>query len=225
MLFVLVLFGSISFVAAQEKVSNDVTNIRPDHIKPSIESPVDWPSVDCPSFGIPEGEPCGSDLNGGCNMGTPAFTPVSLGQLICGNTWLDGGLRDTDWFELNLAAGETVTMTLFCNAALTDFGFAEQTVPGVPGCGNITWTLNPFATAPANTETSVVIPIAGPGTYYFFVGINWSSATIPCPGADYTVSFTSSGNPLPGVPLSTIGIGIVALFMVVFSYFKFWRGR
>jgi hypothetical protein len=50
----------------------------------------------------PENEPCGADTNGGCNMVLPTFEPIACGDSVCGTVWADGGIRDTDWYEINL---------------------------------------------------------------------------------------------------------------------------
>ncbi|MHC4978847.1 MAG: proprotein convertase P-domain-containing protein [Planctomycetota bacterium] len=52
----------------------------------------------CPPGALEEQEPCGSDLNGGCNVAPPAFEDAACGDVICGTAWADGGSRDTDWF-------------------------------------------------------------------------------------------------------------------------------
>jgi hypothetical protein len=50
--------------------------------------------------GDPESELCGDDTNGGCNMATPGFEPIAIGQMITGTMWIDeAGTRDTDWYE------------------------------------------------------------------------------------------------------------------------------
>ena len=55
--------------------------------------------------GTPEGEACGDDTNGGCNMDIPAFEPATLGVTVAGTVWDDGGTRDTDWYEFTTLDG------------------------------------------------------------------------------------------------------------------------
>jgi len=62
-----------------------------------------------------EGEPCGSDVNGGCNSTPAIFGEIECGQTICGTSWADLDLRDTDWFRIH-AAG---TIHWFCEAELS----------------------------------------------------------------------------------------------------------
>ncbi|HRG59608.1 MAG TPA: GEVED domain-containing protein [Bacteroidia bacterium] len=66
----------------------------------------------CPVNAIQEGEVCGTDVNGGCNMTTPFYTPIECGDTICGTAWADGGTRDTDWFTFTLTQPSTVTWTV-----------------------------------------------------------------------------------------------------------------
>lgn len=123
--------------------------------------------VECPPEGIDEGEPCGEDLNGGCNMDVPAFTPVFCGDVICGNAWAEADTRDTDWYELNIETPKVVTFTVTAEFPVA-MGLIEQIDPGVPGCDNITGYLEPFASAFPCQEISVEVTLI-PGTYYFFV--------------------------------------------------------
>jgi hypothetical protein len=66
----------------------------------------------CPANAILEGEVCGTDVNGGCNMVTPYYTPIACGDTICGSSWADGGTRDTDWFTFTLTQPSSVTWTV-----------------------------------------------------------------------------------------------------------------
>jgi len=66
----------------------------------------------CPANALQENEACGTDVNGGCNMATPFYTPIACGETICGNAWADGGTRDTDWFTFTLTQPSTVTWTV-----------------------------------------------------------------------------------------------------------------
>ncbi|MHC4429813.1 MAG: proprotein convertase P-domain-containing protein, partial [Planctomycetota bacterium] len=54
--------------------------------------------LDCPPGSLDEGEPCGSDTNGGCNSSPPIFTVAACGDTYCGTSWASGGTRDTDWY-------------------------------------------------------------------------------------------------------------------------------
>jgi hypothetical protein len=88
----------------------------------------------CPVNAIQEGEVCGTDVNGGCNMLTPFYTPIECGDTICGTAWADLdangiGSRDTDWFTFTLTQPSTVTWTV--NA---DFPVLMGFVDASQGC-------------------------------------------------------------------------------------------
>ncbi len=140
----------------------------------SITQPCEF---SCPSGSTPEGEPCiadeGDDVtNGGCNSDPAVFGTMTCGETVCGqwNTYLFGGsnYRDTDWYLLEIAEWSDVTLTAEGGFPIV-FGFLEQTVPGQPGCENLTGYIAPYITADECVETSVSATLA-PGTYYVFVG-------------------------------------------------------
>ncbi|MFP4469962.1 MAG: T9SS type A sorting domain-containing protein [Bacteroidales bacterium] len=143
----------------------------------------------CPGSGIAENEPCGDDINGGCNMDTPAFTSVSSGDLVCGNLWNEGGARDTDWFELVVTDYVDVTLTVQAEEAVV-IGLVGQVEPGVPGCDNLTGFLTEYEVVPACIEGFIEVLTLEPGTYYFFIASQeyFGSA---CPGFDYHAEFTT----------------------------------
>ena len=61
------------------------------------------PPGECPGAAdVVEGEPCGSQVNLGCNDNQPSFTDVSCGNLVCSTTWANGGGRDVDWYRLDV---------------------------------------------------------------------------------------------------------------------------
>lgn len=49
-----------------------------------------------------ESEPCGIELNGGCDDGSFNYLPAYCGTELCGRSWADGGLHDIDWYEIYL---------------------------------------------------------------------------------------------------------------------------
>ncbi|MBC7772919.1 MAG: hypothetical protein H7210_10525 [Pyrinomonadaceae bacterium] len=66
--------------------------------------------------GTPEGEPCGTDTNGGCNSPSPVFGSISCGETVLGTAFADGTTRDTDWYDLNPGSGAR-QITVTCEAA------------------------------------------------------------------------------------------------------------
>jgi len=61
-----------------------------------------------------EGEPCGTDTNGGCNSTPNVFGALSCGDTVCGNAWADASSRDTEWYQVS-ASGD---ITWSCDAEL-----------------------------------------------------------------------------------------------------------
>jgi len=147
--------------------------------------------VQCPNGATDEGEPCGTDVNGGCNSNfdNPPYGPVQCGETICGNAWFDGGTRDTDWFKFTLNGYFNVTWKVQAEfQALV--GFLETTVPGSTACANLTGYLNPYALSDECQEVSVTT-LLGPGDYIVFVAPQFSNV-IQCANGpwDYWASLT-----------------------------------
>ena len=146
--------------------------------------------VICPEGALPEAEPCGDDTNGGCNMDVPAFEPIACNDTICGTGWFDGSTRDTDWYEFVATTDDHLTFTVeteFDNL----FGVLEQINPGVPGCDNVTGYLNPYLTMGACEEASVEFDVVAGGTYYLFVGPQFTDViTCDMPTIDYVATLT-----------------------------------
>lgn len=70
-------------------------------------------NLSAPANSVTESEPCGSDLNGGCNSVSQSdYEPITCGTPVFGTAWATTQLRDTDWFlALNNIAG-TATWTV-----------------------------------------------------------------------------------------------------------------
>lgn len=137
--------------------------------------------------GTPEGEPCGSDINGGCNMTTPAFTNVTANSTICGNLWSQFGTRDTDWFRIVLNSPGNIKMKVKAEESVV-FGMVGQIVLGLPGCGNMTNFLTVYKILPPCQEDSVWIVNLPKGTYYMFLA-PMDYYNHACPGFDYAARF------------------------------------
>ncbi|MFO0837990.1 MAG: dockerin type I repeat-containing protein [Phycisphaerae bacterium] len=72
--------------------------------------------VNCPAGSILEGEPCNDSGAGGTNNGCSAspalFETVSCGARICGTLWARSGLRDSDWYLVNLPNAGSIQVSL-----------------------------------------------------------------------------------------------------------------
>lgn len=56
----------------------------------------------CPGGAAQEGEPCGTDANGGCVSLQDEFGTATCGSVICGTSWADGGARDFDQYKITV---------------------------------------------------------------------------------------------------------------------------
>jgi hypothetical protein len=143
--------------------------------------------VSCPPGATQEGEVCSDSINNGCNLTTPLFGSVTDGETICGNTWDDGTSRDTDWYGLDITYNYA-RVTVIAEAEIEMiFGKLQQTIPGVPGCGNITGSFDNLMSIVACTEDTLIFETTTAGTYYLFAG---QSAWVgnDCPGSNYWFS-------------------------------------
>ncbi|KAA3637428.1 MAG: hypothetical protein DWP97_00895 [Calditrichaeota bacterium] len=123
--------------------------------------------ITIPAGAVDEGEPCGSDVNGGCNSVPEAFGTAVCGGIVSGNAWADLSSRDTDWFELEVTECSEITLT---GSAEFDFilGFVETGTPGSPDCATAS-ALSPYVSG-LECETQSVSMSVNPGTYWIFVG-------------------------------------------------------
>lgn len=130
--------------------------------------------VDCPPDAILEDEPnCGLNddgvpddfVNGGCNGAAPLFTPIALGQTVCGTTAVDTvtGARDTDWYELVLTEETHVIWIVTAEHGVLT-GIVDN--GGVPDCAEVSCFVVYGERAPCwPGPVSAVLP---PGTWWFY---------------------------------------------------------
>jgi hypothetical protein len=161
--------------------------------------------VECPVGGIPEGEADIPDegldfTNGGCNSSPTVFSPISVGQTICGmaNTYLYGGsqYRDTDWYRLDLTgSGNFWDLSWTINA---EFPFAIFIVDGgTENCSDYV-VLNSTSGAKC-TPTTITATGLAPKVYWVMAMPSVFTG-VPA-GSNYVV--TLAGTPL-GLPIANI---------------------
>jgi len=121
--------------------------------------------VPCPPEAIPEPEPCGEDTDGGCGMMVPTFAPLACGETICGTTWADPSLRDTDWYQVVTGDWNYFTWTVECEVPVLIV--VMRAGPG-GGCDGFT-TLG-SATAGACQPATFTTDALPADTYWFWVG-------------------------------------------------------
>ncbi|MCK4657905.1 MAG: hypothetical protein KAV82_00145 [Phycisphaerae bacterium] len=168
-------------------------NMRPEHVTGTAGGQRQC-ELECPPGATAENEPdCGhpyDTVNGGCLVDPAIFSPISCGETVCGTAEFNGSTRDTDWYEVVIDEPMMLTLTVEAEFDVV-VGLLEQVVLGVPGCGNITGYISPYADLDECVEGSVVTACLWPGTYYWFIGPNFEGPTFAC-GADYIATLTCS---------------------------------
>lgn len=131
---------------------------------------------DFPASTAAEGEACGSDTNGGCNMDIPAFGAIQPGDFVAGTYQVDGasGIRDTDWYQFELDSVSTVTFTVWSRVAVDAFIVNND-------CDNVAIVATGSGECPSTLEVCLQ-----PGTYNAFVAPNTAGGNLPCDLVDFT---------------------------------------
>ncbi|MBL9118332.1 MAG: hypothetical protein JNL80_00275 [Phycisphaerae bacterium] len=152
--------------------------------------------VDCNRATTEEVEPCGADLNGGCNdviKGAVSFADV--GDIICGNYWADGSTRDTDWYEFSLSENKVLSFSVTGEIPTTLFVLSG----GCPASILASATTVPGACDPAIISDLCLVT----GTYRVFVAPSDFVGT-PCDvDAGYLLSIIDTGNVCTSIPGDT----------------------
>ncbi len=165
--------------------------------------------VECPASSIPEGEPdCGpgyyDNFNAGCNEDPINFSPISIGQTICGTTGYyvrnDTTMRDTDWYLLNLP-----TRGMFTYTGCGEFPLAIYVIkPGPAGyeCDSLRITNTSLVAA---CDTALIeVPLLA-GTYWLWASVQSGFTATPC-GSTYWISCSWQEMPdFPQVGLAQTG--------------------
>ena len=149
--------------------------------------------LECPTGASIEGEACGADTNGGCNMMTPTFEPINVGDTVCGLGWAEYGTRDTDWYEVVVTADTQLTWTVEAEFEVV-IGFVETDPLGSGDCADSTGYLSPYAVTPKCEPASVSMCVP-PGTYWVFVAPA-DFYDLPCDSNnDYVATLTGEDCP------------------------------
>jgi hypothetical protein len=158
------------------------------------------------NFSVGEDEPCGENLNGGCNTDA-AFPPVqvvNVGDVIGGTFFSSETTRDTDWYQFSVNAPTQVTVSMNSRAPGTVFIFDAVCVPGTTGPGG-----TPGQTL-AVSSPSAFCPISAsacltPGTYRCVVVPAFQELACGSDGQsnDYRLSITGAPAACPTLVAST----------------------
>jgi len=142
-----------------------------------------------------------------CSSTSYPFSPIACGQTYCSTAAFDGGLRDTDWYQIVIAADTEFTWCLVGDGISGDgaefdwlIGMVETSPLGAPDCATAT-ALDPFLTGDSCT-TGCVTRCVPPGTYWWFVAPQFTSP-VPC-GAEYEVRLTCVQCDAPEAPANDL---------------------
>jgi len=131
-----------------------------------------------------------NDTNGGCNSVPAQFGSITPGLPICGQagTYTNdegNGIRDTDWYELNVSGPTEIEISMLAEFD-SQFGVINWITPGVPGCDNQTGSFQFVANGSAGTTATLTATLPAAGTYYIFAAPSDFSG-VPC-GSNYTLN-------------------------------------
>jgi hypothetical protein len=184
---------------------------------------------DCPPTATtePESTECWDRANDGCNLVTPAFTPIACGEIVCGTAWTAGG-RDTDWYAITVDERVELTWTvssefpseLFIVTGSCDERYAVAASAFGGGCQAATARL-----------------VVEPGTYYLYVAPGTADAPInngvgclqegePVNGGAYEGRYLATAACAPACPADIDGDGRVGVmdFLGLLSAWGPWTG-
>jgi len=146
--------------------------------------------------GTDEQEPCGTDSNNGCVADfcdDAAFVDATAGGTWCGTAWADAGLRDLDYYSIDVGNISTISVTL--NSAFPSELYLVESVGGAANCDGLLVTdlVNGGSCSPISINRTVVA-----GTYYVVIATGDAAGPIfdgiPCgasPGQnDYQVDIS-----------------------------------
>jgi len=154
--------------------------------------------VECPPEGIPEGEECYDEyvdnFNGGCNSSPNVFSSYTFGDIVCGTSgtylYQGGQYRDTDWFRVELAQNQLLTLN-----AVAEFPLQLLLIDAMnDDCVNYIVDAYGYGNP---CDTVSIQWIATAGVWYLWVGPSVFSG-VQCP-SDYTMWATAEEPPPPPV--------------------------
>ncbi len=147
-----------------------------------------------PLGSVLETETCGLDLNGGCNMTTPAYQSLTCGQTVFGKAWNNGTNKDTDWYSFVINTPGVATFNVSA-----EFPFLIYFL-------DITNCASPVALATATSNgcqsATVSYNFTATGTYVAFIAPNIFSGYACNTYNDYIGTLTL---PAPAPVLSAAG--------------------
>lgn len=122
-----------------------------------------------PAGDAAEAEPCGEDLNGGCDSAKASTEPIAAGSSVRGTFWAASDARDTDWYSFTVESNSTVVAELRSKAPGLVFLVDDACPPAV-----IAQSSEFSPSCPARIEACVL-----PGTYRLIAATSVFSG-FPC---------------------------------------------
>lgn len=141
-------------------------------------------TVECPPGSLPEPEPCGYDLNGGCNSPLQPFVDIQDGDTFYGSIWSSTYSRDTDWYRI--VTTDSFTLTLSVEAEIPVTALILQAYPNY--C-NGPWTLAEATAGPCQ-PISITSDCRPAGEYWLWIGPPDNYQPWPCGNYAATINCT-----------------------------------
>jgi hypothetical protein len=138
-----------------------------------------------------ENEPCGSDVNGGCNATPHVYTEVACSGTWTGTAWSNAALRDTDWYHFTLTSTTTVTAI-----SESEFDGVLYFVNGLSAPDQPCSPMVPFFTTSTCGLPGMLTASLDPGEWVVFVATaGFSGPDCGEPGTGYNLTITIDGFP------------------------------
>jgi hypothetical protein len=160
-----------------------------------IDDPCPSCDADCQQGESPENETCGTDDNGGCNRTPPQFTPLAVGETVCGVSWSsEGGTRDTDWFRIVAPETGELIIETTCDFPFVTGWVAYAQNEGSGDCADVGTVVSPAGFGGAGQTVRVPRMVEAGKIYWGFVAAPFNT-DLPCCSGDnnYTITLLPPG--------------------------------
>jgi hypothetical protein len=123
----------------------------------------------CPSSGVNENEPCGTDINGGCDT-NGNFSNLLCDTITCGTLWRNPatGSSDTDWYAISVTDTDASGYSFFTFNVESEVS-VEVTLQNMQCPGHLLHVTYTADSALACIPKSFGGAVPSPGTYWISV--------------------------------------------------------
>ncbi|MEM7166761.1 MAG: hypothetical protein AAF581_14940 [Planctomycetota bacterium] len=154
------------------------------------------PSCNLLCTSAPENENCGQVINNGCNLPTPTFEPMLVGETRCGMVWADDNDRDSDWWAFTLTEPQTISWTVTGELPLNTFLISGDS----DACNTPSSIVGGLASSGDCTPVASAAFDLSCGTHYLFVAPGDATGNgifygFPCGMGRNDYEITLSGTP------------------------------